>query len=197
VAQLIRRWRHTDRGMNTASRPPVHSAAAPSDAGVPDSASDAARNPACGHAQTASYRYRASLHSWTVEPEAVFADPSGRRRRIMRRLGLGLAAALAACLGVIAVAVAGGPQAPFTHWAAPPPRATASNHDLGHRVISRSPPVPLPGVGPSPHPTPGRSSSARPRPGGLASSPVPTNPAGRTPPGRSRTPHPHQSSHAP
>src|SRR5882757_2441442 len=70
-------------------------------------------------------RYTPAVHS-----RPVFTDPSGRRRRVMRRIGLVSAAALAICLGAVVVAMAGGPAAPFTDWAAP--RAPAA----GARIVA-------------------------------------------------------------
>jgi hypothetical protein len=152
-----------------------------------------------------------------VESRPVFADPSGRRRRIMRRVGLGSAAALVVCLGAVVVAVAGGPQAPFTDWAAPHARAAAvpgsgrsGAADRGGSNAGPSQPGAQPGRVLSPLP----SARSSPRPGGSAapsspavpssssfaaapSSPVPANPAGRTPPGSTRSPNPHTSSHGP
>src|SRR6266581_3946498 len=61
-------------------------------------------------------RYTPAVHS-----KPVFTDPSGRRRRAMRRIGLVSAAALAICLGAVVVAMAGGPAAPFTDSPAPRP----------------------------------------------------------------------------
>src|SRR4029077_16870763 len=55
----------------------------------------------------------------SVESRPVFADLSGRRRRLMRRLGIGSGAGLVMCLAAVVVALAGGPEAPLTHWAAP------------------------------------------------------------------------------
>src|SRR5215469_14290257 len=49
-----------------------------------------------------------------VESSPVFTDLSGRRHRLMRRLGIGVAVVLLSCLAAIVVAMAGGPQAPFT-----------------------------------------------------------------------------------
>ena len=105
----------------------------------------------------------ASLHSLIVEPVPVFADPSGRRRRVFRRVGLALAAALAACLSAVVVALAGGPQAPFTHWAAPPaPEAAVRHGGTAHRPgtggSAGNPSSPGPQAGPVP------SSSASPTP---------------------------------
>src|SRR5256885_12134883 len=65
-------------------------------------------------------RYTPAVHS-----KPVFTDPSGRRRRVMRRIGLVSAAALAICLGAVVVAMAGGPAAPFADWAAPRAPAAA------------------------------------------------------------------------
>ena len=68
-------------------------------------------------------RYTPAVHS-----RPVFTDPSGRRRRAMRRIGLVAAAALAICLGAVVVAMAGGPAAPFTDWAAPRAPAAAPHN---------------------------------------------------------------------
>jgi hypothetical protein len=147
----------------------------------------------------------ATLH--LVQSGPVFADPSGRRRRIMRRMGLGSAAALVVCLGAVVVAIAGGPQAPFAKWAAPrSPAAATSNHDRaaqgrdpGGSTVSPLPPAPQPGVVPSPSPSsppsPGQSTSGSPSATSSSSSPVSTNPANRTPPGHTRSPGPRKSSH--
>ncbi len=77
-----------------------------------------------------------------VESRAVFADPSGRRHRILRLAGLGVAALLATCLGAVVVALTGGPHAPFTRWAAPQvlaasPTGHAAPQAAGH-VTARS-----------------------------------------------------------
>jgi hypothetical protein len=145
--------------------------------------------------------------------EPIFTDTSGRRRRTMRRLGLVSAGTLTACLGAVVVAMAGGPQAPFTQWAAPHPLAAATpNHGHTDRESSpTSPTSPTSPAGPivpssasQPSPQPGHtsspSSSARstPRPAPSATpsatsssaSPAPTNAAGRTPPGRTKSPNP-------
>ena len=61
----------------------------------------------------------ASRYTPPVESRPVFVDPSGRRHRIMRKLGIAAASVLVVCLGAIVVAMAGGPQAPLTNWAAP------------------------------------------------------------------------------
>ncbi len=53
-----------------------------------------------------------------MESGPVFTDSSGRRRRVLRYAGLAVAVALAVCLGAVAVAMTGGPQAPFTQAAA-------------------------------------------------------------------------------
>ena len=72
-------------------------------------------------------RYTPAVHS-----KPVFTDPSGRRRRVMRRIGLVSAAALAICLGAVVVAMAGGPAAPFTDWAAPRAPVAAPHNGSTH-----------------------------------------------------------------
>src|SRR5438067_4270729 len=111
-------------------------------------------------------RYTPAVHS-----RPVFTDPSGRRRRFMRRIGLVSAAALAICLGAVVVAMAGGPAAPFTDWAAPRAPAAAP-HNGGatpaHGTASLPPSSPRPGLALSPSPSAGSapppSGSAAPRP---------------------------------
>jgi len=151
-------------------------------------------------------RYTPAVHS-----KPVFTDPSGRRRRFMRRIGLVSAAALAICLGAVVVAMAGGPAAPFTDWAAPRAPAAAPHNGGTTRAPARGtaslpPSSPRPGLALSPSASAGSapppSGSAAPRPTtsdtavGGTSSPVPTNPAGRTPPGHTKSPRP-GSSHGP
>src|SRR5690349_2254916 len=85
------------------------------------------------------HRYTPAVHS-----RPVFTDPSGRRRRAMRRIGLLSAAALAICLGAVVTAMAGGPAAPFTNWAAPHPPAAATHGGTpvrapAHRTTGVSP----------------------------------------------------------
>jgi len=148
-------------------------------------------------------RYTPAVHS-----RPVFTDPSGRRRRAMRRIGLTSVAALAICLGAVVVAMAGGPAAPFTDWAAPRAPA-AAGHDGGtirapaRGTTSLPPSSPRPGLAVSPSPSAGSapppSGSATPLPTASAtaasgtSSPVPTNPAGHTPPGHTKSPRPGSS----
>src|SRR5256884_2298764 len=92
-------------------------------------------------------RYTPAVHS-----KPVFTDPSGRRRRVMRRIGLVSAAALAICLGAVVVAMAGGPAAPFADWAAPRAPAAAPHNGgttPGPGPGTTSPPPSSPPPGPS------------------------------------------------
>jgi hypothetical protein len=137
-----------------------------------------------------------------VESRPVFVDPTGRRRRVLRRAGMGAVAVLVTCLGAVAVALAGGPQAPFTHWAAPQPAAPApsdharsgAHHQSGG--VGPAQPDPQAGVLPSAIPSARPGPSPRPSPSPSASSPVPTNPAGHTPPGLGKSPGPRKSPHS-
>ena len=156
-----------------------------------------------------------STSSWSsgsgpadAESGPVFADPSGRRRRVLRYAGLAAAAVLAACLGAVVVATTGGPQAPFTQWAAQQlPAASASGHasarpaDRGTGGPLQDAPVAAPGasapVPSGPSPSPGASPSARPSPSANATaSAVSVNPAGRTPQGHTKSPNPRKSANA-
>src|SRR5215469_16771330 len=140
-----------------------------------------------------------------VDSRPVFVDPTGRRRRVLRRAGIGAAAVLVTCLGAVVVALAGGPQAPFTHWADPRPAPALPGHGRSgahHQSRGVGPSQPDPQAGPVPSASPSASGSAkpspRPRPSASpssSSSPVPTNPAGHTPPGQSKSPNPHRSTH--
>jgi hypothetical protein len=147
------------------------------------------------------HRYTPAVHS-----RPVFTDPSGRRRRAMRRIGLMSAAALAICLAAVVTAMAGGPTAPFTNWAAPRPPAAATHGGTpvrapAHRTTGVSPSsqppasVPVPSASAGSAPPASGSVTAQPTASGTAaasatSPPVPTNPAGRTPPGHAKSPRP-------
>jgi hypothetical protein len=120
----------------------------------------------------------------------VFADASGRRRRVLRRLGLMLAGLMVLFLGAIVVAMAGGPQAPLVQWAAPPHHAAsaagpspASQRKPQPHVVAQGIPSPQPSPQPSAHAT---SGTPRPRH---------TNPGGHQPYGRNKSPNPRKHSH--
>ena len=144
-----------------------------------------------------------------VESEPVFADPSGRRRRVLRYAGRAAVACLAACLGAVVVATTGGPQAPFTQWAVQPrPATSASGHvsaqPAGRATSGPSQNAPAAASGASapapasPSPSLGASPSARPSASATAStSAVAVNPAGKTPPGHTRSANPHSSASVP
>jgi hypothetical protein len=192
---------------------PERSLAGASDRAVPATAANSAQ-PGQNNPGPARFCVATLL---LVESRPVFADPSGRRRRTMQRVGLGSGAALVACLGAVVVALAGGPQAPFTGWAAPHARAAAVPSHGRSRAPDRGggntgPSQPGAQSGPVPSPLPSAGSSPRPGDSAAPSSPAPpssssftaaptspvsTNPAGHTPPGSTRSPNPHTSSHGP
>ncbi|QXJ22926.1 hypothetical protein AGRA3207_004006 [Actinomadura graeca] len=63
---------------------------------------------------------RRPLPDEAPDAPAVFADPSGRRRRLVRRLGLGAGTLLVLYLGALGVGVATGADVPLTTWDDPP-----------------------------------------------------------------------------
>jgi hypothetical protein len=128
----------------------------------------------------------ASRYTPPVESRPVFADPSGRRHRIMRKLGIAATSVLVVCLGAIVVAMAGGPQAPLTNWAAPHDQRSGALPGTGGAGPASRSHAPSPSAQASP--TPGSAGSPSPH----AKSPSPTNPAGRTPRGKTRSPNPHK-----
>jgi len=120
------------------------------------------------------------------------------RHHVLRLAGLGVAVVLAICLGAVVVAMTGGPQAPFTQWAAqrPPtggPSGHAAQQGAAHATASSGAPgtarpvrttssaraVPSASAGPSVTPT---------------TTPSATSSAGRTPPGQVKSPNPHKPS---
>ena len=132
-----------------------------------------------------------------VHASPVFADPSGRRRRLLRLLGAAAGLIIAVSLALITVGLAGGPQAPFISWAHPHRGAapTASKHPGQASPPAPSAAVPVqPSPSADPQPSPSPSPSAPPS-GSPTATPVPTNPAGNTPPGRAKSPNPHKSGH--
>jgi len=117
----------------------------------------------------------------------VLADVSGRRRRRMRLLGIGLITALLAGLTMMAVGLSGGPQAPPAPRAGlgsgTSPRSASGSGDGSSQPVPN--PVILPPASPSrfpDRPPPGPGSAAANVGGGPAQ--VVTNQAGKTPPGR-------------
>lgn len=95
----------------------------------------------------------------------MFADPSGRRQRILRFAGFGSMAVITLCLGAVIVAMSGGPRAPFTQWAGPQVPSSSAPAHPGNQ--------PLGGAKSSPGatgPVPGAPGAASPEPGGTPSS---------------------------
>jgi len=130
----------------------------------------------------------------------VFADPSGRRRRTLRVLGAAAGLIIVVALALITVGLAGGPQAPFISWAHP---HRGGGPAAGKHPGQASPPAAVPAQpSPSADPQPSPSASPSPLPSQRTSpsesptaTPAPTNPAGKTPPGRTKSPNPHKSGH--
>jgi hypothetical protein len=56
-----------------------------------------------------------------LEPEPVFVDRTGRRRRLARNAGIAVGCLLAAYLAVVAFGLVSGADAPMTPWPAPKP----------------------------------------------------------------------------
>src|SRR5260221_5553965 len=132
----------------------------------------------------------------------VFADLSGRRRRRMRQAGICVAAALIGCLTVVAVALLGGPRAPFVPWApVTAVHARPATGRTGTDANARSQPAPAPVLIPSPSPDVFPSPPRSPSPAAVTSggSPAATHPGGPTPPRRHRThpPRPPPPRHTP
>lgn len=135
----------------------------------------------------------------------MFADPTGRRFRMLRVAGITATAALTVCLGAVVVALTGGPSAPFTQWAVPRQAAGTAGHGTQHgagQAGMTASPSPVGGTrtataapagGPSASPAPSAAVKATAAPSPAASvtaSPAAsaaTNPAGRTPPRHTRT----------
>jgi hypothetical protein len=138
----------------------------------------------------------------------VFTDLSGRRMRRMRLAGLAAAGMLLACLAVMAAGLLGGPRASFVPWdtlnPASSPARPHTGGSPGRPAAPAIPPVPGPAplrepqasAGARPSAAAGPSAAATPAASGAATaspSPSATNVAGKTPPGRNRSPSPHPS----
>ncbi len=147
---------------------------------------------------------RSARHGRT-DASPVFTDPSGQRRRLMRLAGAGGSVVLVGALVLVGIGLTGGPDTPFSVFSAPhrhsqEHRSRSSRHGTagrqrpGSAVPSSSPdppasPQPSPSASPS-SPAAGPSPTTSP-----GTSPAPTNKAGKTPPGRSHSAHPHPSPH--
>jgi hypothetical protein len=123
-----------------------------------------------------------------VQPAApVFTDLSGRRRRVMRLAGLGLGAVMLAFLAAAAAGLLGGPRASFLPWGLlGHPRGHGAGAP-GHAAATSPAGVPVRVPAPAPFPAADMSPSVRPAPAASAT-PALSNRAGKTPPGRNRTP---------
>jgi hypothetical protein len=126
------------------------------------------------------------------ETEAVFADPSGRRHRLARTLGIVVGCLLAAYMVVVAFGLLSGSGAPFTPWpgasstpqGAPAARGGGAPPGPSPSGHASATPTPSPSTRPrttqssTPRPTPVATTRANGRAHGLTKSPNPKKPAG-------------------
>ena len=63
-----------------------------------------------------------------LEPEPVFVDRTGRRRRLARNAGIAVGCLLAAYLAVVAFGLVSGADAPMTPWPKPSHSAALPRH---------------------------------------------------------------------
>ncbi|MFC0042734.1 hypothetical protein [Actinomadura rayongensis] len=139
--------------------------------------------------------------------EPVFVDPTGRRRRLLRGLGLAAGGLCALFLAGVGLGAATGARVPMTPWTADGPSATVSPaHPRAKqegtprsRIVPAATPREVPGPAPASRtavaarpeatPAPTARATAAPRPSSHAATPTPGH--GRvTPPAKGRTKKP-------
>jgi hypothetical protein len=130
--------------------------------------------------------------------ESVFVDASGRRRRLIRRMGLAVAALLMGYLVVVGVGLFVGADVPLTPW---PGRGGNPGQGVGAELGRQGNGTPRPTAHPTTT-TPSTSPSATARPGGTTptrtdrTSAAATSPArssrAATAPGHTKSPNPHK-----
>lgn len=83
----------------------------------------------------------------TLEPDPVFVDHTGRRRRLARNVGIAVGCVLVAYLAVVAFGLVSGSGAPLTPWpdagpsrggALPPQRGSAGHGTARPRATQRT-----------------------------------------------------------
>lgn len=136
----------------------------------------------------------------------VFLDASGRRRRLLRRLGIAAGAAVVLFLGALGVGIATGTDVPLTTWDDPPVRPQASQRPArgqdgetgakatqgGRRLQGVRPERAVPAAPPFGAGV-GASATAAPRPStGSSPSVTPTGGPPTSPPGRAHSTPPAQ-----
>ncbi|WP_146059099.1 hypothetical protein [Actinomadura rubteroloni] len=143
----------------------------------------------------------------TEAPEPVFVDPTGRRRRLLRGLGLAAGGLCASFLAAVGLGAATGARVPMTPWTGDGPTATVSPAHprpkqertprirtvpaATPRAVPRPAPASRPAVAARPDaaPAPTARSTAAPLPSSHAATPTPGH--GRvTPPAKGRTKKP-------
>lgn len=118
--------------------------------------------------------------------EPVFVDASGRRRRTLQRLGIGVAVLMAAYLVMVFVSLAGGPRPPVI----PLPESIAGDPDQSQTepdgAESSTPSSPTPGERTAT--TDDAGTAGRPPRSSASPSPSPVPPLGAVPPGTTPSP---------
>ncbi|GAA4511743.1 hypothetical protein GCM10023191_076330 [Actinoallomurus oryzae] len=90
-----------------------------------------------------------------LEPEPVFVDRTGRRRRLARNVGIAVGCLLAAYLAVVAFGLVSGADAPMAPW--PDPKSSHRAEAPRHGRIAARPDTPRP----DDRPTPGATARSR------------------------------------
>jgi hypothetical protein len=127
-----------------------------------------------------------------LEPDPVFVDRTGRRRRLARNAGIALGCVLAAYLTVVVFGLVSGADAPLTPW----PKLKPSHHAVlpGHGGSAARQDASRPVARPTPSAVPGRRAGA-PGPQATATT-APSTTASSAQPGqghaygRTKSPHP-------
>jgi hypothetical protein len=118
-----------------------------------------------------------------LEPDPVFVDHTGRRRRLTRGAGLAVGVILVAYLGVLVVGLVSGSGAPLTPWPAARPSAPAGHGGSAARPDRSRPTVTEPAAIVAPGAPAGRPASGTRR--GATTAPATASPTA-TRPGKGR-----------